>query len=87
MKGRPLMFCGEFCFEFPVMVIQLLYFLLLVRIQSSKFLVLHQILDKMKKGTSDIEGVLIEDNGFCISVHYRHVAHVVSFTASFLSLE
>ncbi|XP_027110120.1 probable trehalose-phosphate phosphatase 2 [Coffea eugenioides] len=37
---------------------------------------IREILDKMKKGTSDIEGVLIEDNGFCISVHYRHVAHV-----------
>lgn len=33
-----------------------------------------EILDMLKKGTSDIEGVLIEDNRFCISVHYRHVA-------------
>ncbi|KAL3521620.1 hypothetical protein ACH5RR_019769 [Cinchona calisaya] len=32
-----------------------------------------EILDKMQKRTSDIEGVFIEDNRFCVSVHYRHV--------------
>lgn len=31
------------------------------------------MLNVLEEKTSDIEGVLIEDNRFCISVHYRHV--------------
>lgn len=32
-----------------------------------------QMLKKLEKKTCKIEGVMIEDNRFCISVHYRHV--------------
>ncbi|XP_047323668.1 probable trehalose-phosphate phosphatase 2 [Impatiens glandulifera] len=35
--------------------------------------VIKEILAEMEKVTSDIKGSMIEDNGFCISVHYRHV--------------
>ncbi|CAI9092519.1 OLC1v1027775C1 [Oldenlandia corymbosa var. corymbosa] len=32
-----------------------------------------ELLNRLKKETCDIEGVFIEDNRFCLSVHYRHV--------------
>lgn len=36
-----------------------------------------QMLKKLEKKTCQIEGVKIEDNRFCISVHYRHVKEQV----------
>ncbi|XP_074367888.1 putative trehalose-phosphate phosphatase C [Apium graveolens] len=34
---------------------------------------IEKMLKKLEKKTFQIEGVMIEDNRFCISVHYRHV--------------
>lgn len=31
------------------------------------------MLEEIKERTRDIPGVFVEDNRFCISVHYRHV--------------
>ncbi|KAK4489658.1 hypothetical protein RD792_005470 [Penstemon davidsonii] len=32
-----------------------------------------KMLKELKKGTCEVPGALVEDNGFCVSVHYRHV--------------
>ncbi|XP_017239694.2 probable trehalose-phosphate phosphatase H [Daucus carota subsp. sativus] len=34
---------------------------------------IEKMLKKLEKKTGEIDGVMIEDNRFCISVHYRHV--------------
>lgn len=41
------------------------------------------MLKELKEGTNEIPGVFIEDNSFCISVHYRHVLKDVSFNFPF----
>lgn len=35
------------------------------------------MLNELEEKTSEIGGVVIEDNRFCISVHYRHVQEEV----------
>lgn len=35
------------------------------------------MLNELEEKTRDIQGVVIEDNRFCISVHYRHVQEEV----------
>ncbi|KAK4489654.1 hypothetical protein RD792_005466 [Penstemon davidsonii] len=32
-----------------------------------------KMLKELKKGTCEVPGASVEDNGFCVSVHYRHV--------------
>ncbi|XP_076918693.1 trehalose-phosphate phosphatase B-like [Bidens hawaiensis] len=34
-----------------------------------------KILDVLKEETSDIKGVMLENNKFCVSVHFRHVSN------------
>ncbi|WOG92796.1 hypothetical protein DCAR_0312072 [Daucus carota subsp. sativus] len=38
---------------------------------------IEKMLKKLEKKTGEIDGVMIEDNRFCISVHYRHVKEQV----------
>ncbi|KAJ0479060.1 putative trehalose-phosphatase [Helianthus annuus] len=35
---------------------------------------IYKILDVLKEETNDIKGVMLENNKFCVSVHFRHVS-------------
>lgn len=37
------------------------------------------MLKELKKRTCDVPGAFVEDNRFCISVHYRHVLNEVNY--------
>lgn len=44
-----------------------------------------QMLNELEETTSEINGALVEDNRFCISVHYRHVLQEVQVKLDFIS--
>lgn len=39
-----------------------------------------QVLSLLVEGTKDIKGAKVENNKFCVSVHYRNVDDKVEFT-------
>lgn len=41
------------------------------------FMNVAQMLNELEETTSEINGALVEDNRFCVSVHYRHVLQEV----------
>lgn len=43
------------------------------------------MLNDLEETTSEINGALVEDNRFCISVHYRHVLQEVQIKLDFIS--
>lgn len=44
------------------------------------------MLCSLVESTKDIEGVKVEDNKFCVSVHYRNVEEKVRFLNSIIGV-